>query len=379
GLRAHDERAVEMLAIPQETSAAVSQASSWLGEAPESDGEEEQRLLLRFGTHRDPLLVARLVQYNVLEPETAAWNAGHRAAVAYRRREGHLAVPYNHVEGGIPGGEGAAGGSGAGFPLGRWLSDQRQAMRAGGILTPRAEKLEELGIVWDPADAAWEENLGAARAYYEAYATLAAPVTASIMDKPIGQWLANARKKHGLGKNPAEAARRAALLAAIDPDWRPDWPIDWQRSYAALKTALGPSGGEGGVLAFVEPGTLVHGVDVGRWLAVQKQDWQRLAPGQRERLEQLGVQPRPAAEKPAAARGKRAGAGASAAFDRGIAALAQYIEREGRTVVPRGWCEDLQDGTAIRLGVWLSNTRSRRAGLSEEQRSRLAALGIDWA
>ncbi|TXS35123.1 helicase, partial [Streptomyces sp. t39] len=52
GLRAHDERAVEMLAIPQETSAAVSQASSWLGEAPESDGEEEQRLLLRFGTHR---------------------------------------------------------------------------------------------------------------------------------------------------------------------------------------------------------------------------------------------------------------------------------------------------------------------------------------
>ncbi|MFE7385802.1 Helicase associated domain protein [Streptomyces zhihengii] len=392
GLRAHDERAVEMLAIPQETSVPRSQTSSWLGEAPESDGEEEQRLLLRFGTHRDPLLVARLVQYNVLEPETAAWNAGHRAAVAYRRREGHLAVPYNHVEAGIAGGDdaaaaaSAAGGSsaGAGFPLGRWLSDQRQAMRAGGILTPRAEKLEELGIVWDPADAAWEENLGAARAYFEAYSSLAAPVTASIMDKPIGQWLANARKKHGLGKNPAKAARRAALLAAIDPDWRPDWPIDWQRSYAALKTAVGLGAGEGGVVAgedaVVEAGAMVHGVDVGRWLAVQKQDWQRLAPGQRERLEELGVRPVPAAEEQpaAAARGKRAGAGASAAFERGIAALAQYVERERRTVVPRSWVEQTPGGP-VKLGVWCSNTRSRRAGLSAEQRSRLAALGIDWA
>ncbi|MFC9269076.1 hypothetical protein ACFTXJ_15050 [Streptomyces zhihengii] len=33
---------------------------------------------------------------------------------------------------------------------------------------------------------------------------------------------------------------------------------------------------------------------------------------------------------------------------------------------------------SVRLGVWLSNTRSRRAGLSEQQRHRLAALGVDW-
>ncbi|QNP67924.1 helicase associated domain-containing protein, partial [Streptomyces genisteinicus] len=111
----------------------------------------------------------------------------------------------------------------------------------------------------------------------------------------------------------------------------------------------------------------------------QRQDWDRLAPGQRERLEQLGLRPLPAAEKPAAARGKRTGAEASAAFERGITALAQYIEREERTVVPRGWGEDMPDGTVVRLGVWLSNTRTRRAGLSAEQRSRLAALGVDWA
>ena len=362
GLRAHDERAVEMLAIPQEDATRTEQTSSWIGEAPESDEDEEQRLLLRFGAHRDPVLIARLVQYNLITPEHANWKAGHRAAVAYRKREGDLVVPYNHVEG-----ESA-------FPLGRWLSDQRRAMRAGTMLPERATDLEALDIVWDPADAAWEENLGAARAWFEAYGTLAAPVTAAIMDRAVGQFLANARKKNGLGKDPARAQRRAQLLGAIDPDWNPDWPVDWQRHYAALKGLVAP----GSRLAYVEPGSMVHGMDVGRWLAAQREGWDRLAEGQRERLARLGVKPAP---RPAApARTKRSGRGASGgAFERGIAALAQYKEREGKVVVSRSWSEELPDGTYVRLGVWLSNTRTRRAGLTQEQRAQLAELGVDWA
>ncbi|MFF3833319.1 Helicase associated domain protein [Streptomyces sp. NPDC002458] len=367
GLRAHDERAVEMLAIPQEDSARTERASSWIGEAPEGDDKEEQRLLLRFGVRRDPVLVARLVRYNLIEPEHATWRAGHRAAVAYREREGDLAVPYNHVEG-------ADSRGGGGFPLGRWLSDQRRAMRAGSMLSERAEDLEALGVVWDPADAVWEENLGAARAYFEAYGTLAAPVTAAMMGRPIGQWLANARKKGGLGKDEQRAQRRAGRLAAIDPDWNPGWPVDWQRHYAGLRGLVA----SGGVLAQVEPGRRVNGLDVGRWLATQQQDWGRLGVGQRQRLEELGVEPAP---RPAApARKARAGrGGAGGAFERGVAALVQYRAREGKVVVPRSWSEELPDGTSVRLGVWLSNVRSRRAGLTFEQRAVLADLGVGWA
>ncbi|MGX1952674.1 Helicase associated domain protein [Streptomyces anulatus] len=360
GLRAHDERAVEMLAIPSADLHRSKPVSPWLGPAPEGDDEEEQRLLLRFGVHRDPALVARLVEYNLIEPEHANWRAGHRAAVAYREREGDLVVPYNHVEGG--------------FPLGRWLSDQRRAMRAGTMLPGRAEDLEALDVVWDPADAAWEENLGAAKAYFAAYGTLAMPVTAMIMDRPVGQWLANARKKHGLGKDEARASRRAAALAAIDPDWNPDWPVDWQRHYAALKGAVAP----GSVLGYVEPGAMVNGLDVGAWLVAQQDGWEGLSGGQRERLVQLGVRP---PEKPAvAAKARRASGGArGGAFERGLVALAQYAEREGTVVVARSWSEELPDGTSVRLGVWLSNTRTRRAGLNAEQLERLAALGVEWA
>jgi surface antigen len=33
----------------------------------------------------------------------------------------------------------------------------------------------------------------------------------------------------------------------------------------------------------------------------------------------------------------------------------------------------------VRLGVWLSNTKSRRDKLDQEQRAALAALGMEWA
>ncbi|MFI8817720.1 MULTISPECIES: helicase associated domain-containing protein [unclassified Streptomyces] len=48
-------------------------------------------------------------------------------------------------------------------------------------------------------------------------------------------------------------------------------------------------------------------------------------------------------------------------------------------VVPRSWSEELPDGTQARLGVWLSNTKSRRDRLTQEQRAALAELGVEWA
>jgi hypothetical protein len=49
------------------------------------------------------------------------------------------------------------------------------------------------------------------------------------------------------------------------------------------------------VLAYIEPGVTVHGMDVGRWPAKRRKHgvWQGLMDGQRERLEQLGVVPLP--------------------------------------------------------------------------------------
>ncbi|MFJ6149183.1 helicase associated domain-containing protein [Streptomyces anulatus] len=63
--------------------------------------------------------------------------------------------------------------------------------------------------------------------------------------------------------------------------------------------------------------------------------------------------------------------------ERSVATLAQYAEREGTVVVARSWSEEC--GTAVRLGVWLSNVKSRQATLTGEQLQRLAGLGLEWA
>nr|WP_326681533.1 helicase associated domain-containing protein [Streptomyces sp. NBC_01237] len=75
---------------------------------------------------------------------------------------------------------------------------------------------------------------------------------------------------------------------------------------------------------------------------------------------------------------------AQQAFQRGLAALTQWVEREGaHRPVPRSHAEEITvDGetepVAVRLGVWVSNTKSRRDKLTPEQRVALKELGIDW-
>ncbi|KJY41710.1 hypothetical protein VR41_11190 [Streptomyces sp. NRRL B-1568] len=355
GLRAHDEEAVELLAIPQEPQKDVAQPSVNIGTAPEEDGEES-RLLLRFAAPRDPVLVAEWVSFNVIDTERQDWARGYAALRRYAERVGHARVPYDHKEGAQP--------------LGQWVAEQRRAYGAGQMSATRAERLEALGMVWDAVDAAFEENLAAARVYYEQHFSLCAPRTATALDKPIGQWLSNLRRPGALDGHP----ERAEALAAIDPDWNPAWPVTWQRHYTAARELLAD---EDAALTNVLPGVTVHGMDIGKWLARQQEHavWASLKPEQHERLKQLGITPQPApAQAPAKTR-----KGASDTFERGVEALRQYKNRTGTLTVPRGHVEVLPDGTEVRLGVWLSNTKSRRGKLDADRRKALAELGLDWA
>jgi hypothetical protein len=67
------------------------------------------------------------------------------------------------------------------------------------------------------------------------------------------------------------------------------------------------------------------------------------------------------------------------AFERGVAALAQYKSRERSVTVPRGHTERLKDGTEVKLGVWIMNQKTRRAKLTADKLAALAALGLEWA
>lgn len=236
----------------------------------------------------------------------------------------------------------------------------------------RAQRLEKLGMVWNPADERFQENLEAAKAYYADHWTLCAPRSATALDRPVGQWLSNLRRPGALEDRP----EWKAALEAVDAHWNPAWPPEWQRHYATLRELLADEDDRSEVL----PGFTVHGMDVGKWLARQRQHavWTGLMEGQRELLEAVGVVPLPP-EQAEPAKTRKA---AVSAFEKGVAALAQYKARTGSVTVARGHQERIVvngQEHPVKLGVFLSNSKSRRAKLTADKLAALAGLGLEWA
>ncbi|MFB7738504.1 Helicase associated domain protein [Streptomyces sp. NPDC056112] len=397
GLRSHDERLVEQLASRALTSGQrkvhVRRDEEGqivgAGEGQEHDDTQAaaESALLHFSSPRDAATIAAFLRTRIYRPESLVWLEGYQALLRWRAENeitGLHAVPYD-VETDV--------GVTKAFPLGRWVHQQRKALRAGELEERRKELLDapEAGMVWEPGEEAWGAKLAALRSYRQATGHLA-PRQDALWGEgeamvPIGQHMANLRRKgqkNGLGKDPEWAAVRAAQLTAIDPDWNCPWPLDWQRHYRVLADLVDADGS----LPDIAPGVLFEGDDLGKWLARQREacTWAQLSTEQQERLSRLGVQPTEApSAAPAATRAAKGPSKAQQAFQRGLAALAQWVERDGaHRPVPRGHSEQIAvDGEAepvvVKLGVWVSNTKTRRNKLTPEQLTALRELGIEWA
>ncbi|MYS04972.1 helicase, partial [Streptomyces sp. SID6041] len=358
------------------------------GDDGEEISEEQQdvdrvtSVVVNFASPRDAADIAALTRCRVIRPQSLVWLEGYQALLRWRTENGITglhAVPYD-VE--------TAVGTTKAFPLGRWVHQQRKSLRAGELDPHRKTLLDmpEAGMVWEPGDEAWETKLAVLRTYHRAHGHLAPRQDAlwgeGAADREqlaVGQLLANLRRKDGLGKDPQRATERAAQLTEIDPDWNCPWPLDWQRHYRVLADLVDADGS----LPDISPGVLMDGDDIGRWLQRQTQPgtWKQLSEEQQRRLTGVGVQPDQApAPAPAASRGARGPSKAQQAFQRGLTALAQWVEREGPDrPVPRKAVEVLPDGTETKLGVWVSNTRARRDKLSAEQLDALRKMSVEWA
>ncbi|MEV7948615.1 Helicase associated domain protein [Streptomyces rubiginosohelvolus] len=403
GLRSHDARLVEQLA-----SRALSSGKrkvhvrrdadgQIVGAGGEGDGEDQEHddtdaaaesALLHFSSPRDAATIAAFLRTRVYRPESLVWLEGYQALIRWRAENGITglyAVPYDtEVEVGVT----------KNFPLGRWVHQQRKALRAGELEERRRTLLDapEAGMVWEPGEEAWEAKLAALRSYRRATGHLA-PRQDAVWGEgeamvPIGQHLANLRRKGGLGKDPKRAAERAAQLAEIDPDWNCPWSLNWQRHYRVLADLVDADG----VLPYIAPGVVMDGDDIGAWRWKQQNAGvqAQLMPQQRERLAKLGIpiaelpSPPPAAARTTKGPGKSPSR-AQEAFRRGLAALTQWVEQEGaHRPVPRGAVVEITvDGVTepvpVRLGVWISNTKSRRGRLDADQLAALAKLGMAWA
>ncbi|WP_240676835.1 helicase [Streptomyces sp. B27] len=402
GLRSHDERLVEQLASRALTSGKRKihlqrdEHGRIVGAGAESDGQEQEpgdgtdaaaeSALLHFSSPRDAATIAAFLRTRVYRPESLVWLEGFQARARWRSENGvtgPYVIPYDaEVELGV-----------SVFPVGRWEYRQRRAYRAGELDGHRFTLLDESGMVWEPGDEAWEKKRGVLRSYRRAHGHLAPRQDAVWTDADgekvaVGQLMANLRRKDGLGKDPDRAARRRAELNAIDEDWNCPWPLNWQRHYRVLADLVDADG----ALPHIAPGVLMDGDDIGAWRWKQQNPGvqAQLLPEQRGRLAKLGIpiaelpSPAPAAARTAKGPGKGPRR-AQAAFQRGLTALAQWVEQEGADrPVPRGAVVEVTvDGESapvpVKLGVWISNTKSRKDRLDPDQLTALAKLGMDWA
>ncbi|WP_436800422.1 helicase associated domain-containing protein [Streptomyces cinereoruber] len=149
-------------------------------------------------------MVADWISFNVIDTERQDWARGWAKLKQFVEREGHARVPFGHREGATP--------------LGRWIAEQRRAYGAGQMSGLRAKRLEKLGMVWSVADERFQENLQAAKAYFEEHWTLCAPRSATALDRSVGQWLSNLRRPGALnepgGFIPAGAGSRTPTRSA---------------------------------------------------------------------------------------------------------------------------------------------------------------------
>ncbi|MDH6107786.1 hypothetical protein P3T34_000001, partial [Kitasatospora sp. MAP12-44] len=279
------------------------------------------------------------------------------------------------------------------YPLGKWLSERRTENAAGELATWRVEQLDGFGMIWSVSDARFEAGLDWARVWAKGHGgSLAAPARASVGGYAIGTWLSELRAAAQVpaGEPGALAPERRAALEEIDPWWCPSWPIVWQRTYAVARQWWLETDGQVDWTALPQD-TVFEGEQLGRWVLAQRAGWPTLEEDQRDLLAAIGIEEdqelvaaKQAAEaKPTVSRTDR--------FQQGLAALAQFVERERHANVRRPHKEQLETVEAgsggedqvvvsqVALGTWLNNQKARRSKLTPGQLAQLAEFGVEWA
>lgn len=275
-------------------------------------------------------------------PREDDWLEGIQALRIFAGREGHARVPPKWIEGAVK--------------LGGWVA-QRRVERLRGEL--RAERVAELnafdGWSWEPRRDDWLRAMAALRSFVSREGHSQVPQSHVEGEIRLGTWVTSQRSLYRRG---AMDQTLAGELEEI-PGWRWD-PLAnrWERGIGAL-------------LAFTQregharvPASWTEGdYPLGAWIANCRAAYRRgeLSPVRQAELLRLpGWTWRPLTDD----------------WDRGIAALRTFANREGHPRVPQTWKEG-----QVRLGGWVAARRNeyRRGSLDASRVSELEAItGWVW-
>ena len=150
------------------------------------------------------------------DPNAEAWERGYAALTRFAQREGHARAPQGNMEGAVK--------------LGSWVTEQRVSRQK--MSAERRARLESVrGWSWNAVEDSWMEHLELLKAFAAREGHARVPVDHIENGLKLGQWSRLRRREHK-----KLSPERQALLNAI-PGWYWGRSVDfiWDQKYAVMK------------------------------------------------------------------------------------------------------------------------------------------------
>ncbi|MBI2926161.1 MAG: Helicase associated domain protein [Verrucomicrobia bacterium] len=232
--------------------------------------------------------------------------------------------------------------------LAKWVHSQRQNHRSGTLSLDRARRLEQLGVIWNPFDAIWEQRVRELEAFKRTHGHCDVP--RNVRCAVLGKWLSHQRKYHKCGKlEPSRMAR----LTKLGVNWDLDQAV-WSARIAEL-TEFKKRFEHCNVSQ-----TSPKYAGLAQWLNAQRRRRRKntFDPARVRELEELGVDWDPL----------------EATWSQMLARLVQFKEADGHCNPTATTCTDRT------LVLWVYSQRQRRqqGKLDGERIRRLDEIGFDW-
>ncbi len=142
------------------------------------------------------------------DSRTVLWEKGLAEAEAYARANDNLDVPLSYK-------------TKAGYALGRWIYRQREAHRAGELLSDRVERLSALGMHWGHTKRNdWDECFALVQRYYHEHGHIRIPADYTADGIWLHKWL-NEQKQIYNGRRAGKTltAEQIERLESVGVDW----------------------------------------------------------------------------------------------------------------------------------------------------------------
>ncbi|MBR3242394.1 MAG: Helicase associated domain protein [Parasporobacterium sp.] len=252
-----------------------------------------------------------------------------------------------------------------GFQLGKWISTQRSTymmLRNAGrnpLEDERLKRLNDLGMIWKQADAAFEEGLLEATKFAAEHGDLEVPAKyVSDNGFKLGAWIGRMRYRYtGYRNNAPLDEDQIKRLEALGMQWQSKYDRKWELCFAEADRYYKLHGNLKGPRNYTQ-----NGVNLFVWVKRQVKAARdgKLPEEKLRRLEQIGFTI-PTREK---------------TWEENFAQALVYYEQNGNLEIPKQYVAP--NGTW--LGKWISMQRlNRKQGrLSDEQITKLNKLSMRW-